>query len=88
MSTIAAYAVESDVSKELKKGNFKLYHQKTPPTNNVVLLEIHEDDTDEVKRIKRLVNEMRLELGNSTDLIKIEPETALFNILYTKKEVS
>ena len=87
MSTIAAYAVESDVSKELKKGNFKLYHQKTPPTNNVVLLEIHEDDTDEVKRIKRLVNEMRLELGNSTDLIKIEPETALFNILYTKKEV-
>jgi hypothetical protein len=30
---------------------------------------------------------MRLELGNSTDLIKIEPETALFNILYTKKEI-
>ena len=84
MSTIAAYAVESDVSKQLKKGSFKLYHTKTPPTN-AMLLDINDDDTDEVKRIKRLINEMRLELGNSTDMIKIEPETALFNILYTKK---
>ena len=86
MSAIAAYAVETETAKELKKGQFKLYHQKTPPTN-VVLLDIHESDTDDVKNIKRLINQMRLELGNSTDLIKIEPETALFNILYTKKEV-
>ena len=86
MSTIAAYSVESDVAKELKKGSFKLYHQKTPPTNTV-LENIHDDDTEEVKRIKRLINEMRLKLGNSTDIIKIEPETTLFNILYTKNEI-
>ena len=86
MSAITAYAVEAETAKELKKGQFKLYHQKTPPTN-IVLLDIHETDTDEVKNIKRLINQMRQELGNSTDLIKIEPETALFNILYTKKEV-
>ena len=29
-------------------------------------------DTDEVKRVKRLINELRMKLGNSTDLIKIE----------------
>ena len=86
MSAIAAYAVEAETAKELKKGQFKLYHQKTPPTN-VVLLDIHDTDTEEVKYVKGLINQMRQELGNSTDLIKIEPETALFNILYTKKEV-
>ena len=86
MSAIAAYAVEADTAKELKKGSFKLYHQKTSPTN-VVLLDIHDTDTEEVKYVKGLINQMRQELGSSTDLIKIEPETALFNILYTKKEV-
>ena len=85
-SSIALFACESDTARELKKGEFKIYHQKTPPTN-IVLEDIHETDSEEVKQIKQIINELRTKLGNSTDLIKIEPETALFNILYTKNEI-
>ena len=80
MSSIAAYSCESESSRSFKHGKFKMSHKTTPPTN-IVLLDIHEDDTDEVKNIKRIINELRTEMGNSTDLIKIEPESTLFNIL-------
>ena len=83
MSGISLYSCESEIAKELKKGDFKIYNVKTPPTN-IVLEDIHETDSDEVKQIKQIINELITKLGNSTDLIKIEPETALFNILYTK----
>ena len=86
MSGIALYSCESEKSKELKKGDFRIYNVKTPPTN-IVLEDIHDTDSDEVKQIKQIINELRTKLGNSTDLIKIEPETALFNILYTKNEI-
>ena len=86
MSGIALYSCESEKSKELKKGDFRIYNVKTPPTN-IVLEDIHETDSEEVKQIKQIINELRTKLGNSTDFIKIEPETALFNILYTKNEI-
>ena len=66
MSAIAAYAVEAETAKELKKGQFKLYHQKTPPTN-VVLLDIHESDTDDVKNmdyLRHLVGDLKKALAN------------------------
>ena len=73
---IAIYACEAETAKQLKKGEFSISHVKTPPTN-VELHTIYETDSEEVKRIKQLVNELRVKLGNSTDMIKIEPETAL-----------
>jgi hypothetical protein len=85
-NAISLYACEAETAKQLKKGEFSISHVKTPPTN-VELHTIYETDTEEVKRIKQIVNDLRTKLGNSTDMIKIEPETALFNILYTKDEI-
>ena len=58
MSGIALYSCESEKSKELKKGDFRIYNVKTPPTN-IVLEDIHETDSESTKQIKQIINDLR-----------------------------